>query len=214
MTILDKVFLLLTGLLSLYLVWKLVKNDDCKENTCPCRYYFAVAFLVMLVAGLILIFANWEALTWNFVSVVAGVIPFSLATGLIARFYPRMHKPYLGLMVLGLLLIAVVKYGGFADLSRIIYPIFHAIAGLTIFFVPIMAIKAKQAPGGFFYFSIGGALIGLGGIALTFLSAGKQLLFFSGDVVMAILAPLLFLTTLGFAIGIKSMGDAETSDNA
>ena len=214
MTILDKVFLLLTGLLSLYLVWKLIKNDACKENICPCRYYFAVGFLVMLVAGLILIFAGWNALATNFVSVVAGVIPFSLATGLIARFYPGMHKPYLGLMVLGLVLIAVVKFGGFADLSRIIYPIFHAIAGLTIFIVPFMAIKAKKAPGGFVFFSVGGALIGLGGMALAFLSIDKQLLFFSGDVVLAILAPLLFLTTLGFALGIMAMGKAEAANES
>jgi len=212
MTILDYIFLLLTGLLSAYLVWKLTRKTNCKESSCPYHYYFAVAFLVMLVAGLILIFAGWDALATDFVSVVAGVIPFSLATGLVARYYPSAHKPYLGLMVLGLLSIAVVKFGGFDDLSRVIYPIFHGIAGLTIFFIPIMVIRTKRAPGGFIYFSIGGALIGLGGMALAFLSAGKQLLFFSGDVVIAILAPLLFLTTLGFAMGIKALGKAETTD--
>ena len=45
-------------------------------------------------------------------------------------------------------------------------------------------------------------MIGLGGIALAFLSAGKQLLFFSQDFVLTILAPLLFLTALFFALGL------------
>jgi hypothetical protein len=48
---------------------------------------------------------------------------------------------------------------------------------------------------------VGGALIGLGGIAVAFLSSGSQLLFFSQELVMAILAPLLLLMTLAFDWG-------------
>ena len=48
---------------------------------------------------------------------------------------------------------------------------------------------------------VGGALIGLGGIALAFLSLGKQFLFFSSQLVMTILAPLLLLMSLAFAWG-------------
>jgi hypothetical protein len=48
---------------------------------------------------------------------------------------------------------------------------------------------------------IGGALIGLGGIALAFLSLGSQFLFFSQQFVLMILAPLLFLMSLAFAWG-------------
>ncbi len=44
-------------------------------------------------------------------------------------------------------------------------------------------------------------LIGLGCIALGFLSMGSQLLFFSQDFVLTILAPLLFLMTLAFTWG-------------
>jgi len=48
---------------------------------------------------------------------------------------------------------------------------------------------------------VGGLLIGIGGIALAFLTAGTQLLFFSQDVVLMILTPLLLLMTLSFAYG-------------
>jgi hypothetical protein len=48
---------------------------------------------------------------------------------------------------------------------------------------------------------IGRALIGIGGIALAFLTSGSQLFFFSTEVVFAILAPLLLLMTLAFTWG-------------
>jgi hypothetical protein len=44
-------------------------------------------------------------------------------------------------------------------------------------------------------------LIGIGGIALAFLTSGSQLLFFSTEVVLMILAPLLLLMTLAFTWG-------------
>jgi hypothetical protein len=59
----------------------------------------------------------------------------------------------------------------------------------------------KKAPAGFWWVGIGGVLIGLGGIALSFLSLGSQLLFFSQELVLTILAPLLFLMSLAFAWG-------------
>ena len=52
-----------------------------------------------------------------------------------------------------------------------------------------------------------GALwIGLGGIALAFISLGKQLLFFSPDFVMLILTPLLFLMAGAFTLGFTKKG--------
>ncbi|MBT5420953.1 MAG: hypothetical protein HOK80_08670, partial [Candidatus Cloacimonetes bacterium] len=55
---------------------------------------------------------------------------------------------------------------------------------------------------GFINVTIGGTLIGLGGIALAFIKNGGQLLFFSPLVVLTIIAPLLFLTALFFALGL------------
>ena len=83
-------------------------------------------------------------------------------------------------------------------LRKISVPLFHGVAGLVIFLGPFYA---KGAPKGFFWVGIGGVLIGLGGIALAFISVGAQLLFFSPAFVMLILAPLLFLMSLAFAWG-------------
>ena len=51
-----------------------------------------------------------------------------------------------------------------------------------------------------------GVLIGLGGVALAFITMGKQLLFFSPDFVMMILTPLLFLMAGAFALGFAKKG--------
>ena len=79
-------------------------------------------------------------------------------------------------------------------------PLFHGVAGSIIFLGPIFAERANKAPKGFWWVGLGGVLIGLGGIALAFLTMGSQLLFFSADFVMMILAPLLFLMAGAFAL--------------
>ena len=62
---------------------------------------------------------------------------------------------------------------------------------------------AKDAPKGFFWVGIGGALIGIGDLALASLTITGAPLFgiFTKDLVFTILAPLLFLMTLAFTLG-------------
>jgi hypothetical protein len=103
--------------------------------------------------------------------------------------------------LIGILAIAVPSIAGFETLKKISVPLFHGVAGLIIFILPIKVSLDGTAPKGFWWVGVGSALIGLGGIALAFLSAGLQLLFFSQDFVLAILAPLILLMTLAFAWG-------------
>jgi type IV secretory pathway TrbL component len=71
-------------------------------------------------------------------------------------------------------------------------------------------VREGRAPAGFLWVSVGGALIGLGGIALAFLKSGNQFLFFSEEVVFTILAPLLLLMALAFTWGfMKEMKSEE-----
>ncbi|MBE7434480.1 MAG: hypothetical protein HS100_11220 [Anaerolineales bacterium] len=89
------------------------------------------------------------------------------------------------------------------NLRKIAVPLFHGIAGLVIFIGPFIA---KGAPKGFWWVGIGGLLIGLGGIALAFITMGRQLLFFSPEFVMLILTPLLFLMSGAYALGFAKKG--------
>lgn len=202
MTILDRIILLATGLLAIYLISFFIKRQKNENTAGRHNFHYIVSFTVLLVAGLLLIIFGWDALGNNFVAVVAGLIPFTLASGLVCEYYREKAKGFVLLMLIGLILIAITRYSpSMETLAKIVYPVFHAIAGLTIFFLPIVLVKANRVTSKFIWVTIGGTLIGLGGIALAFITAGRQLLFFSPEFVLMILAPLLFVMTLCYTIG-------------
>ena len=125
------------------------------------------------------------------------------------QFMPKYKKAYAWFALIGLLAIAITSIGGMS-LKSIAVPVFHGVAGLIIFGLPLyLCFGAKTAPKGFGMVGVGGLLIGIGGIALAFIVAGKQLLFFSPGFVFTILAPLLLLMTLAFAWGFMKDIKAE-----
>jgi hypothetical protein len=83
----------------------------------------------------------------------------------------------------------------------IVLAVVHGIAGMTIFLLPI-ALAAQGVTNPLFSLvGIGGALIGIGGLALSFLKAGKPIL--SKELILKILPVILFLMTLCFVVGFR-----------
>ncbi len=204
MTLFDQIVLLFTGLTAIYLVWRLFQDFNSKEPKPRPNIPYMIAFSVLLVSGLLLIFFGWEILKLPIIIVVTTLLPLGIAVGLVCEFYKeKLGKPYKIFAVVGLLAIILTRF--LPDVPRVAQIItiatVHSVFGITIFLVPILAVKMKKAPSGFIFVTIGEVLIGLGGIALTFLGSEKQLLFFSGNFVMIILAPLLFLMALAFTWG-------------
>lgn len=201
MTWIDYASLLATGLVCIYLLWRLYTDYGKVKQTYD--IYYMLSFAVLLVAGLLLLIFGFEALESPWVIIVAVLIPGCLALGLVSEFYQKYEKPFLVFLVVGLLAIAATRLFdiGSDSLATIVLIIVHATAGLLIFIIPILAVTQDKAPGGFIWVTIGGVLIGLGGIALAFLKTGNQLLFFSPDFVFDILTPLLLLMTLAFTWG-------------
>lgn len=189
-------FLLLTGLICIYLLVRFY-NRWSREKALYDLYYM-MGFLVLLVSGLLLIFLGLEILSSPYVLTVASLIPLGISMGVMEQYFPKYKTIFKWFVTIGFLAIAISAIGGFASLRKISVPLFHGVAGLVIFLGPFLA---KNAPKGFGWVGIGGALIGLGGIALAFISLGKQLLFFSPEFVMTILPPLLLLMTLAFTFG-------------
>ncbi len=146
----------------------------------------------------LIIFLGWEILASPYVLTVASLIPLGISLGVANQYYPSWKKIYAWFALLGILAIAISSIAGLDTLKKISVPIFHGVAGFIIFLGPFFA---KDAAKGFWWVGVGGALIGIGGIALAFLTAGTQLLFFSQEVVLQILAPLLLLMTLAFTWG-------------
>ena len=198
MTILDRIFLLATGLTAIFLIWKFYTRYQAGKKLYD--VYYMLGFAVLLVSGLLLIFLGWDILASPLVLTVASLIPLGISLGIANQFYKEWKKLYAWYALIGIVAIAITSFFS-PDLKKFAVPLFHGVAGLVIFLGPIFAERAKKAPKGYWWVGLGGVLIGLGGIALAFLSMDSQLLFFSGDFVMTILAPLLFFMTSAFALG-------------
>ncbi len=204
-TIFDQVVLLLTGLTAVYLAYRFFQEYQEAEVKPKQNIYYITSFIVLFVSGVLIIFYGFDILSNPLISIVATILPFGIAMGLVCEFYRKYAVAYLALMVIGLVAISLQQYGVIE--MKMIYPIFHSIAGLTIFFVPIFAVKNNKADKGFIWVTIGGTIIGIGGIALAFLGAGKPLLgIFTAEVVFTILTPILLLMALAFTYGfVKKM---------
>lgn len=199
-TILDQIILLLTGLTAVYLAYRFYEEFKSKEVKPRQNIYYMISFLVLFVSGVLIIFKGFDILSEPIISVIATLLPFGIAMGLVCEFYSKFAKVYLAIMLIGLILIALQQFGVFE--CKLIYPIFHSSAGFTIFFIPIFVVRNKLVDKGFIWVTVGGTIIGIGGIALAFLGAGKPLLgIFTAEVVFAILTPILLLMTLAFTYG-------------
>lgn len=209
-TILDIIFLLATGLTALYLVWRFWKRWSWEKAVYV--WYYIMAFVVLFVSGVLLIFLGYDILGTPFVLTVASLIPLGISMGIAEQYYPKWKTAFKWFATVGFLAIAVSSFAGWELVRKIAVPVFHGVAGLVIFLGPFFVNKfkqAKKAAKGFEWVGIGGALIGIGGIALAFLTMGKPLLgIFTAELVFNILAGLLLLMTLAFAWGfVKDIKD-------
>jgi hypothetical protein len=201
----DRLALLATGLVAIYLIWHLFGRYRSKKGLHD--VYYLLAFVVLLVSGLLLIGLGWDILASPYVLTVATLIPLGISMGLMNQFLPEYKRYYAWFALVGLLSIAITSIGGMT-LRKVAVPLFHSVAGLIIFLLPIKLSFERRVPAGFWWVGIGGMLIGIGGIALAFLTSGAQLLFFSQGVILAILAPLLLLMTVAYAFGFSKDLDA------
>ncbi len=197
----DIIFLLLTGLIAAYLCWYFFQRYQLHKALH--NLYYLMGFAVLLVSGLLLISFGMGILASPYVLTVASLIPLGISMGLAEEYFPAWKTYFKWFAAVGFVAIAVTSVGGMDTLKKIAVPLFHGVAGLVIFAGPFVA---KGAPKGLWWVGIGGLLIGLGGIALAFITMGRQLLFFSPDFVMLILTPLLFLMTGAFALGFTKKG--------
>ena len=225
MTLFDQIILLLTGLVAAYLVWRFWGRYSQEKNRFD--IYYMLGFVVLFISGVLLIFGGWSVLgvpqvvtltaffpnailfagDWAiksspYVLPVATLIPLGISMGLMHQFMPKYAKAYSWFALIGLLAITVGSIGNIEILRKISVPVFHGVAGLIITVLPFyLCFGTKTAPRGFGAVGIGGLLISVGGIALAFVVNGTQFLFFSLDVILTILAPLLLLMALAFAWG-------------
>ena len=194
---LARILLLLTVLLASYQVSAGIDGFD----TLPIIAY-TIAFGVILVAALLIFILGMEVLDSPIVVIVSTIIPLSLAVGLVWQHLASWRTSYLVFAIIGFLAITLTRtIPTPGKTPTIVLAIVHGIAGMTIFLLPIvLSIQGKAHPI-FSLVGVGGALIGIGGLALSFLKAGKPIL--SQEVIHKILPVILFLMTLCFIVGFK-----------
>jgi hypothetical protein len=195
MSLLDRLLLLLTGLLAAYQI--VVGINDL--STLPIIAY-TIAFGVLLIASLLLIILGFDVLDSPVVVIVATIIPLSLSTGLVWEHIPAWQTGYLTFAIIGFLAVLITRaFPMPGKLPTIVLACVHGVAGLVIFILPIAMVLQGQAKPGFALVGLGGALIGVGGLLLSFLKTGKPI--FSRERILGILPGLLLATTACFVAG-------------
>jgi len=197
MTPLDRLLLLATGILAAYQV--AIGID--RFSTLPIIVY-TISFGVLLVAGLLLIILGFEVLDSPVVVIVSTIIPLSLSLGLVWQHLASLRGLYLTFSIIGFLAIIVTRSIPMkSKLPTIVLAFVHGIAGMTIFLLPIaLSLQGAMKPL-FSLVGVGGALIGIGGLLLSFLKAGKPIL--SRETILKVLPGLLLLMTICFVAGFK-----------
>jgi hypothetical protein len=195
MSPLDRIFLLLTGILAAYQV--AVGIDG--FSTVPIVAY-TIAFGVLLVAGILLIIWGFDVLDSPLVVIVSTAIPLSLSLGLVWEQLASFRTPYLLFVLIGFAAIVLTRSTPMpGKLPTIVLALVHGLAGMTIFLLPVIFAITGEAKPGFALVGLGGTLIGLGGLLLSFLKAGRPIL--SRATIFKVLPGLLFLMTICFVAG-------------
>jgi hypothetical protein len=198
MSPLDRILLLATGLLAAYQI--AVGIDHL--STFPIVAY-TIGFGMILLAGLLIIILGFNVLDSPLVVIASTIIPLSLSLGLIWEHLPTWRIPYLVFSIVGFLAILLTRLFPMKNkLPVIVLAVVHGIAGMTIFLLPIIWTSIGRQPVRYALVGLGGALIGVGGLLLAFLKAGRPLL--TRKTILRIFPGLLFLMTAAFVLGFSA----------
>ncbi len=194
-TLLDRLLLLTTALLAAWQVAVGINGLD----TVPTLSY-TIGFGVLLVAALLLIIMGLDVLESPLVVILSTIIPLCLSLGLVWEHLAAFRLPYLVFTILGFLTIIVTRFLPLKNkIPVIVLAIVHGVAGLIIFLLPFFLSMTCQNPPGFILVGLGGAVISLEGVFLSFLKTGTPIL--SQKTIIKLLPGLLLVSTAAFVAG-------------
>ena len=197
MSSLDRLLLLLMCLLAAY---QIVVGIDGMDGL-PITAY-TIGFGVLLVAGLLLIILGFDALESPVVVIVSTLLPLSLSLGLVWEHLAALQRLYLIFTLAGFAAVLFTRSVPLRNrIPAVTTAIVHGVSGLTIFLLPVMLSLQGETKPLFALVGAGGALIGLGGLLLSFLKTGRPIL--SRETILRAFPGLLLLTTVLFVAGFK-----------
>ncbi len=194
-TPLDRIALLLTSLIAAYQVVAGVEGLPVLAT-----WAYTTAFGVLLIAGLLMIIIGFDVLDSPLVVIIAAIIPLGLSLGMVIENFPDLYIAYLIFVVVGFLAIGLTRFLAPERAATIVLAFIHGIAGLLIVGLPIVLVLQEMKPMQYLFVSAGGAFIGIGGMLLTFLKAGKPIL--STEKIFTLLPWILLLMSAAFVLGL------------
>lgn len=192
-SILNRVILLASSLLAAYQIAVGIDDLDAVPQVC-----YTIGFGVLLVSCLLLIL-GYEVLDSQVVVVVATIIPLSISLGMVWEYLPAIRVPYLVFALAGFVAVLITRDFAAGRPATLVLAVVHGIAGLVIFILPVYLSLSGRVNPGFILVGIGGGLIGLGGLLLSFLKMGKPVL--PHETIMNLLPGLLLAMTAAFVAG-------------
>lgn len=198
-SVVDRILLFLTGFLAAYQI--AIGIDHFSKI--PILAY-TIGFGILLLAGLLIIVLGFEILDSPIVVIISSAIPLSLSLGLVWEYLIAFRVIYLVFIIFGYLAIMATRLLPMKNsLPLIVLALFHGVAGLIIFVLPEVLVFTGQTGPIFSLVGLGGALIGIGGLLLVLLRAGKSPL--SRQTIFRILPILLLLMTASFVFGFSAI---------
>jgi len=183
-------------LFGLFLLLDFIKNKKIHH------LLWAIAFLVVLVAGLVLIFSNEYLLLLSpIVAALAALIPGGIAAGLYFVIFEDKTKLYgyiyLLFVLVMVVLIGITKAVGSPGASATVM-VAHIPSSLSIILLPIYTTyKTKDTDWKALLLTIGGIIISIAGLLLALFTVG------AADIVLilTLLPYVLLLSAIFFAFG-------------
>jgi len=194
------ILLLITGiaaiLFGLFMLLDFLKNKKIHH------LLWALAFIVLFVAGLVLIITNdYSLLLSPLVAALAALIPGGIAAGLYFVVFEEKTKLYgyiyLLFVLVMVILIGITKAVGSPGASATVM-VAHIPSSLSIILLPIYTTyRTKETDWKALLMSIGGLIISVAGLLLALFTVG------AADIVLilTLLPIVLLLTALFFALG-------------
>jgi hypothetical protein len=197
MTAIDRILILIAALLASY---QIVVGID-GLGTVPITSY-TIAFGALLVAMLLMLILGFGILDSSIVVIVSTVIPLALSLGLVWEHLASYRTPYLLFTIIGFSAIVITRsFPMQGRLPIFVLAVVHGVAGMTIFLLPSILAADRIMRPGFSLVGLGGAMIGLGGLLLSFLKAGRPIL--PREIILKVLPSLFMLMTACFVVGFK-----------
>lgn len=194
LSIVDRIVLAATAVLAGYQIAVGI------EGAAPLALWaYTVGFGTLLLAGLLILIFGFEFLNTSFVAVVSTLIPLALSLGLVWEYVPAWRVAYGLFVIAGFSLVLLTRLTQSGKGATVILAFVHGVAGLIIFGLPLLLSLRGDASPGFALVGIGGGLIGLGGLLLSFLKMGRPIV--AQRTILTVLPTLLLLMTSAFVAG-------------